>query len=1537
MAEQYLAAGDSERAAREYMRAFNIDHEPQYLIKAAAIQFEDGGIRDAVATLRLGNAEQPNSVDILEAVLGHLWRLSDVTGGQTDWRSMRDFSGRLLEINPDHVLALMSSSEALRFLKENESDIDKATEQFVRAKELEPYNPRVVLAEVNRLFDRTAIEARAGLPLDRLRAEPERLAAISNDLYVEAKKILDSALEHAPYEPHLVLRKAMLMFWGDENTRQRDEACDELAEAVEANPDDPDLRLALGMYLVTRTDELIEGMDVAERDRRLDLAKDHLQKCLELEPAIFEAYGELARIELLRVDPNIDPTDDLKRRYHAALDIYGGMMNDTATLVSLRAVVGGRRRARMIETGFNDAMAYYAKTPDDGERTALIEIAAKFVGESSVRYPELLSTLRMQGMLAIARRDEQSAIQDFTQLYDRTADVVSGEGATYNADAANRLALLHSQRGQIGEAERYATAALVRYQDLGQTPPLELLMIQLEAMLDTGRAQEAYDRIDALLAIYPEEARLIRVKMLAAERLGNRGEAQRLSERLGDTVGAALQKAGWAMAERDFATAENILLEAIESHPNRRVLIDTLTNVMLAADRRTELQAVLQKYLEQSTDESAKRVLESYLVVASATDEAERDAKLREIIERDPDIESRYSNLFNYCMGNGDLSGAQKYLDELETYLRESKAETRKVLDVLERQFIVAIERKDLTRASKYAVQLAEQNADLVNGARYRGMMALAQGDGETALRELRVADHDLPPEAHLKTLLAQAYLMVKPERYEEALAALEEAVRINPTHARALNLLFKVKELTGFASDDEYRTLLRNAFAANRNDAYLAARVAALVEHEQPLQAIARREQLRSQNPEDLDNLTRLASLYVTPPVNEPEKARDVLEAGIEVAREVPAGPEARTRLQSFYSAAAAFYAQQGNRAAGEELLKTFAGQVSGADSVHVQILLASFYERLGDLEQARKTLQEALEMVGTVVPDAAERAEISQQVGLALIDFLTRTRQVGLLPKACHDVLTTLTDGQDDLRQRLRLRVVETLSSLDDEQAPAEINAYLKDYPDDYRVLSLKARLLFLENRLEDARAVLSRVLELNPDYAPSRFVRGGINLDLRRFDEARTDLLEAKRLAPTAFDMRHRLILAQLYELTGEVELAEGELLSILDEGRASPQVVARVSQYLLRLYRKTNRLEKADDMITRYAARQPDNAFWPYQRGMLFMERGEPGLAVRPLQEAVQLTEAKNELMVADWLRAMTMAARPREALDAFDKLTPEQRTPLVCVSAAEAHAKLNQKREAGKVLTTALSEAAESSLDALLAVSQRAINYYPESDVTSRREMVSDLISFFTLLLNEPNQNPAKIVRLKTVVAESWSRSGQPEEALKMLNQALEAAPADTSERVTILLSKAQALSARGDPFNDEIRGLYDEVLAIDANNMLALNNLAYLLASSGKPEQALQYAERLRALKAENAATWDTIGAVYMKNERWDDAQTALQRALLLDGESVEGNLHMGQVLVERGQAGDARRYLERARDRAKELGRTELEAEAEAALEAQR
>jgi Tfp pilus assembly protein PilF len=84
---------------------------------------------------------------------------------------------------------------------------------------------------------------------------------------------------------------------------------------------------------------------------------------------------------------------------------------------------------------------------------------------------------------------------------------------------------------------------------------------------------------------------------------------------------------------------------------------------------------------------------------------------------------------------------------------------------------------------------------------------------------------------------------------------------------------------------------------------------------------------------------------------------------------------------------------------------------------------------------------------------------------------------------------------------------------------------------------------------------------------------------------------------------------------------------------------------------------------------------------------------------------------------------------------------------------------------------------------------------------------------------------------------------------------------------------------------------YRKVLDADAQNIVALNNLAYLLADfANQPDEALTYAQRALELAPENADTGGTLGWIFYRKGLYTNALKHLENAVARDAQSTTEN-----------------------------------------------
>lgn len=108
---------------------------------------------------------------------------------------------------------------------------------------------------------------------------------------------------------------------------------------------------------------------------------------------------------------------------------------------------------------------------------------------------------------------------------------------------------------------------------------------------------------------------------------------------------------------------------------------------------------------------------------------------------------------------------------------------------------------------------------------------------------------------------------------------------------------------------------------------------------------------------------------------------------------------------------------------------------------------------------------------------------------------------------------------------------------------------------------------------------------------------------------------------------------------------------------------------------------------------------------------------------------------------------------------------------------------------------------------------------------------------------------------------------------------------------------------------------FEKALALDGNNILALNNYAYYLSiRNAKLKKAEEMSKKTITLEPENASYQDTYGWILFKMGKYEEAEKWIKKAVNQDRESGEVLEHYGDVLYKLGKTEEAVDYWKRAK-----------------------
>jgi tetratricopeptide (TPR) repeat protein len=159
-----------------------------------------------------------------------------------------------------------------------------------------------------------------------------------------------------------------------------------------------------------------------------------------------------------------------------------------------------------------------------------------------------------------------------------------------------------------------------------------------------------------------------------------------------------------------------------------------------------------------------------------------------------------------------------------------------------------------------------------------------------------------------------------------------------------------------------------------------------------------------------------------------------------------------------------------------------------------------------------------------------------------------------------------------------------------------------------------------------------------------------------------------------------------------------------------------------------------------------------------------------------------------------------------------------------------------------------------------------------------------------------------------MLAELYAAAHENQKALADLSAALAKNPKD----VGALLLMGMTYNAEKD--YDHARDAYEKLLAVATNNVMALNNLAFLYSQNlGQLDKGYQLARRARDLAPADPSTADTLGWILYQQGQYSSALSLLQESAGKMDSAPQVQFHLGMTYYVMGDEANARTALQRA------------------------
>lgn len=522
---------------------------------------------------------------------------------------------------------------------------------------------------------------------------------------------------------------------------------------------------------------------------------------------------------------------------------------------------------------------------------------------------------------------------------------------------------------------------------------------------------------------------------------------------------------------------------------------------------------------------------------------------------------------------------------------------------------------------------------------------------------------------------------------------------------------------------------------------------------------------------------------------------------------------------------------------------------------------------------------------------------------------------------PDEARKILDNLDDKQTD-PGILALVGVAALASGDEKAGKAYIEKALEKKPDNINLRLRYARYLLQKGQTDAAISQASRVIEqtpnsveaklliiqahlsagdLNsatetanawvkeqPDSVIARITRGQIAQQLNDPDEAGKYFREAAKMAPDNPDPLVAL---------ANLALNQNNQTDAIDQFKKAIRIAPDNREALRGLASLMDRKDTVT-FLNQVLTDQPNAAGPKLVLLQAALEDGEHDqadkltaslLEPKTLEEPSKLSPVVANVYNNAARQAMQSKepAKARNILDRARTLFPENED--VALQAAALAFRSDRKKEAMNILQETKLNHPDS-----------ARPYLVEAGYLSEQGRHKEASELYQLALGK-HRDIATEIRY----AQSLQRANQPSKAIEALTQALNRYPGEP--KLNLML----AIAYQSNDQKPEATKAYEDVIAKEPDNAVALNNLAWMYQQTND-KRALPTAEKAYSISPDSAAIADTYGWILFNDGKHDKSIPVLEKAYKLQPDAKDIALHLAEAYKAVGDDGKAKVVLEK-------------------------
>lgn len=437
--------------------------------------------------------------------------------------------------------------------------------------------------------------------------------------------------------------------------------------------------------------------------------------------------------------------------------------------------------------------------------------------------------------------------------------------------------------------------------------------------------------------------------------------------------------------------------------------------------------------------------------------------------------------------------------------------------------------------------------------------------------------------------------------------------------------------------------------------------------------------------------------------------------------------------------------------------------------------------------------------------------------------------------------------------------------------------------------------------DEEFDSVRALLEQIIKLSPNSSEDKeFARSVIAITLSMSPDYRKSrralemlgLLDESPLNPNATveEMRTRAIVLSLQRGLKPRIQAAGLLESIDVQRRLSADDRFLLSQ----LYYLVGEREKAKGQLAALVRNQPNNTLYLSSYIRFLILEGDPGSLAEAQKYLTDLEKAQPDALVTAELRARMLFANPNKKKDAVTFLVDYvKKKKDMALSAARL---LEGFKEFG---------AAEVMYRQVIEDTKKPIARLVLAEFYARQNRNADALK---LLEQNPAEYPPASLAMASLGVLYTVDQPRAEDIRRVRTLLQQNAPKGSDQ----LMEEAALCNLEGD-YSKAVK-IYEQIIARDPKNVLAINNYAFLLAfHQKKTVEAIDWIRKAKAQSKPEPVLFDTEAIILIQAGNAAAAVELLQDAVV-DAPTASSYFHLAQAYLQTGKRPDATAALVKAR-----------------------